>query len=143
MNLNSNAAKKAMVKLSMPSYCIYGDVTDETSFKKNIKIKVGINTIANENILGEPTCSYEDFKKEYDAFFAIEPMERLRDVRNYKLSKTDWSQSPDVPDSLKTKYQTYRQELRDLPAKSGIDPKIDDVDGVLIHDSIIWPTEPS
>ena len=143
MNLNSNAAKKAMVKLSMPSYCIYGDVIDETSFKKNIKIKVGINTVANENILGEPTCSYEDFKKEYDAFFAIEPMERLREVRNHKLSKTDWSQSSDVPDSLKTKYQTYRQELRDLPAQSGINPKIDDVDGMLIDSSINWPNEPS
>ena len=70
-------------------------------------------------------------------------MERLRDVRNYKLSKTDWSQSPDVPDSLKTKYQTYRQELRDLPAKSGIDPKIDDVEGLLIDSSVTWPNEPS
>ena len=70
-------------------------------------------------------------------------MDKLRDIRNHKLSKTDWSQSSDVPDSLKTKYQTYRQELRDLPAQSDIDPKIDDVDGMLIDDSITWPTEPS
>ena len=65
------------------------------------------------------------------------------ETRNQKLSQTDWSQSPDVPDSLKTKYQIYRQQLRDLPAQLGIDPKIDDVDGTLILSSISWPTEPS
>lgn len=142
MNLNAAAAKKTMTKLSMPSYCIYGDVTDETSFKENVKIKVGINTVANENILGEPTCTYAEFKSEYDVFFAAEPMEKLRERRNDKLAETDWSQSPDVPNSLKTKYQAYRQQLRDFPA-SGIDPKIDDMEGLLIDNSVTWPTKPS
>lgn len=141
MNLNSNAAKKAMIKLSMPSYCIYGDVTDEYSFKKNVRIRVGIDTVANENILGDPTCSYEDFKKEYDVFFAAEPMEALRERRNEKLQETDWSQSPDVPDSLKIKYQTYRQQLRDFPS-TAINPRVD-WEGLLIEDSITWPTKPT
>ena len=54
----------------------------------------------------------------------------LRHTRDLKIAKTDWTQLPDVPDATKTKYQAYRQELRDITKtyKSLAD--------------VVWPTEP-
>lgn len=141
--MNVTALTKTCRELSIDQFICYGEITDDTSLKENLKVCVGIHTGTDEGILVDAPISYADFKSKYEVHLAAEPMNQLRAVRNHKLSKSDWSQSPDVPNSLKTKYQTYRQELRDLPAQSGIDPKIDESDGVLIHSSITWPNEPS
>ena len=71
---------------------------------------------------------------------AAEPMRLLREERFRLLSECDWTQGADVPNSIKTAWQTYRQALRDLPASSS--PKLDsnyDLDLT----SVTWPTEPS
>ncbi len=57
--------------------------------------------------------------------------EDLRASRNAYLSQTDWTQVPDVPDATKTKWQSWRQELRDLPANTA-DPS-----------NVTWPTKPT
>ena len=54
--------------------------------------------------------------------------ERIRDDRNYRLSKTDWRALSDL--TLSDEWKTYRQALRDVPSQT--DP-----------DNITWPTEPS
>ena len=141
--MNVTALTKACRELSIDQFICYGEITDDASLKQNLKVCVGVHTGTDMGILVDAPISYADFKSKYDAHLAAEPMQKLREIRNHKLSKSDWSQSSDVPDSLKTKYQTYRQELRDLPAQSGINPKIDDVDGMLIDSSINWPNEPS
>jgi hypothetical protein len=43
----------------------------------------------------------------------------IRQIRDGILSATDWTQTIDSPlsDADKLKWQTFRQELRDLPAK--------------------------
>ena len=69
-----------------------------------------------------------------------EPMRLLREERDKRLLETDWTQNPDVPDATKTKWQTYRQLLRDLPATS--DPKLNSVYNLDLT-SITWPTKPS
>ena len=59
----------------------------------------------------------------------------LRYQRNIKLKESDWTQSPDVPETLKAKWVTYRQALRDLPAnQTPADVKLS---------NITWPTEPT
>ena len=71
---------------------------------------------------------------------AADPMRLLREERFRLLSECDWTQGADVPNSIKTAWQTYRQALRDLPASSS--PKLDsnyDLDLT----SVTWPTEPS
>ena len=71
---------------------------------------------------------------------AAEPMKLLREERNLLLKETDWTQHDDVPSETKTKWQTYRQQLRDLPASAS--PKLDsnyDLDLT----SVTWPTEPT
>ena len=55
----------------------------------------------------------------------------LRKVRDEILSATDWTQNPDVPESTRTKWVSYRQALRDLPATTS-DPS-----------NPTWPTKPS
>ena len=47
-----------------------------------------------------------------------EPMRLLREERFRLLAECDWTQGADVPNSIKTAWQTYRQQLRDLPASA-------------------------
>ena len=56
------------------------------------------------------------------------------------INKTDWTQNDDVPTETQTKWQTYRQQLRDLPATAS--PTLDS-DYNLNFSSVNWPTEPS
>ena len=69
-----------------------------------------------------------------------EPMRLLRIERTNRLSECDWTQGADVPNSIKTAWQTYRQQLRDLPASAS--PKLDEFYELDLS-SVTWPTEPS
>ena len=62
----------------------------------------------------EPTAQQlEDAKEDsVNAYW----FRKLRMLRDRKLVESDWSQSADVPSSIKDAYVTYRAELRDLPA---------------------------
>jgi hypothetical protein len=67
-------------------------------------------------------------------------LQRLRERRNKLIAESDWSQLLDVQASMqeiqKQQWSTYRQALRDLPARYlNI--------GVLFNiDNIEWPTKP-
>jgi len=54
----------------------------------------------------------------------------VREERNLLLSKTDWTQLLDVPQSIRDKWASYRQALRDVPQQAGF------------PDNITWPTKP-
>ena len=71
---------------------------------------------------------------------AAEPMRLLREERFRLLSECDWTQGADVPNSIKTAWQTYRQELRDLPASAS--PKLDEFYELDLS-SVTWPSKPS
>ena len=71
---------------------------------------------------------------------AAEPMRLLREERFRLLSECDWTQGADVPNSIKTAWQTYRQALRDLPASAS--PKLDSYYDLDLT-SVTWQTEPS
>jgi hypothetical protein len=43
----------------------------------------------------------------------------VRQKRNNMLRLSDWSQAEDVPRPIKTAWQIYRQELRDIPLQNG------------------------
>ena len=63
----------------------------------------------------------------------------MRRIRNILLKASDWTQLPDCPltNSKKTKWASYRQNLRNIPATSN--PSFDD-DGNLL--GVTWPNEP-
>ena len=73
---------------------------------------------------------------------AEEPFKLLREERNKLIAETDWTQLKDIDlDIIRERnWKNYRQELRDLPAKSN--PKLDSY-GNLDMSSITWPTKPS
>ena len=39
----------------------------------------------------------------------------IRAERDRRIAETDWTQLPDVSDAIKSKWQGYRQALRDVP----------------------------
>ena len=93
----------------------------------------GIEIMASDtNKVTKPTQS--DLEAKFEIVKNRENFIKLRKKRDKLLKESDWSQSGDVPDSLKTKWQTYRQTLRDLPANQT--PS----DWFLTN--ITWPTKP-
>jgi hypothetical protein len=54
----------------------------------------------------------------------------IRSKRDKLLAESDWSQLPDVPDSLKEKYISYRQALRNITEQ------------ITFPEFVIWPTLP-
>lgn len=54
----------------------------------------------------------------------------VRVQRNSLLSASDWTQLPDVPESIKTTWASYRQALRDITVQPGF------------PSDITWPTAP-
>jgi len=58
------------------------------------------------------------------------PTNTVRRERDNKLKSSDWTQLPDVAESTRIKWQSYRQALRDITSQSGFPL------------SVNWPTEP-
>ena len=90
--------------------------------------------------------SEEDVNAKIAEIEAAFPLKYLREERNAMLTESDWTQTPDVPDAIKTAWKTYRQELRDLPSKYP-NPTFDGNANVaskhLRLTDVIWPTKPS
>ena len=98
----------------------------------------------NSNDITKPTELEVNNKiAEIEAAF---PLKYLREERNAMLAESDWTQTPDVPDAIKTAWKTYRQELRDLPSKYP-NPTFDGNANVeskhLRLTYVNWPTKPS
>ena len=106
---------------------------ENISIMKNAQ-RVGIDT----SLLTIPTET--EINNKIAELDAAEPMKLLREERDKRLLETDWTQNPDVPDATKTKWQAYRQALRDLPATA--DPKLTSNYNLDLT-SVTWPTKPS
>ena len=92
----------------------------------------------NSNDITKPTELEVNNKiAEIEAAF---PLKYLREERNAMLAESDWTQTPDVPEAIKTAWQTYRQQLRDLPASAS--PKLNEFYDLDLS-SVTWPTKPS
>ena len=93
----------------------------------------GIEIMASDtNKVTKPTQS--DLEAKFEIVKNRENFIKLRKKRDKLLKESDWSQSGDVPDSFKTKWQTYRQTLRDLPANQ--------TPSDMFLTNITWPTKP-
>ena len=55
--------------------------------------------------------------------------EEIRQIRNELLQECDWTQLNDIVTEIKTAWQSYRQELRDVTTQSN-------------PFSIVWPVKP-
>ena len=82
----------------------------------------------------------EEIEAKISELDLAEPMRLLREVRDEMLLDTDWTQNDDISSEIKSKWATYRQQLRDLPATA--DPKLNS-NYDLEMSSVTWPTKPS
>jgi hypothetical protein len=74
---------------------------------------------------------------------AVEPMRVVREIRDWYLVQSDWTQLQDLRTIRGTEWclawDTYRQQLRDFP-ESGIAPYFDEMSMI---QGIAWPSKPS
>ena len=100
----------------------------------------GVITEWNSPSITQP--SQEELDTKLTELKAAEPMRQLREERNKLIAETDWTQLKDIDlDIIRERnWKNYRQELRDLPAKSN--PKLNSF-GVLDMKSVVWPDKPS
>jgi len=79
-------------------------------------------------------CWHEAVNKSDDAVELTRQLllNNLRENRNKKLLLSDWTQLPTAPisEDLKVQWETYRQQLRDLPTTVDLS-------------NIVWPSSPS
>ena len=100
-----------------------------------------------EQITWYETDTSKPSKAELDAKIAEleadEPMRCVREIRNWYLQQTDWTQGADIR-ALRgaewcAAWDAYRQQLRDITS-SGVTPIIDEM-GVVT--GINWPAQPT
>ena len=93
------------------------------------RVDLGTRTIVNL-----PPCPSEDHEFDYAAKVWRLDRERAswraRAERDRRLTESDWTQLPDIPDATKLKWQAYRQALRDVTAQPGFPERIE------------WPVAP-
>ena len=94
----------------------------------------GIEILASDTN-GVTKPSQSDLEAKFNTVKSRENLIFLRRKRDKLLSQSDWTQNDDVPTETKTKWQTYRQTLRDLPANQ--------TSSDMFLSNITWPTEPS
>ena len=95
--------------------------------------KIYNNITGERDMTAEEITAYNNGKRN-----ASDKLEDIRQLRNEKLSETDWMANSDV--TLADNWKTYRQQLRDLPASAS--PKLSS-DGSLDMSSVTFPTKPS
>ena len=88
---------------------------DTENFGKTVQEVVGKDVITDEMIAEH---------KEKDTW------DQMRAYRNELIKLSDWTQGADVPDTIKLKWQSYRQALRDIT-------------NAATTADVVWPTEPS
>ena len=84
------------------------------------------NPLGHATDITDEAERYAHFERE-----AVAAKNALRKVRNLKLTESDWTQNPDVPEATRNKWLAYRQALRDVPANYNN------------FGDVVWPTKPS
>ena len=103
-----------------------------------MEYKIYNNITGERDMTSEEITAYNNGKRN-----ASEKLEDIRDIRNQKLSETDYLAMSDV--TMSDAVKTWRQTLRDLPQNNTTEEKYDellarDSDGNLTNS--VW-TKPS
>ena len=132
---------KALHSLGIKEWTLRGEPTTEEEFKSMFRKVTGTDSYgagiesSNPKDWGTTWKEVSDKKTE---LVSAEPMRLLRVERDRLLVETDWMGNSDV--TMASKWKTYRQSLRDLPASAS--PKLSS-DGSLDMSSVTWPNKPS
>jgi len=138
---------RALIELGILDYEISGSpqITNATQFNKQFRRIMSYDSELLPTFSSNPSdfgVTWSQVEKKMAGIEADEPMKLLRMDRDTLLKKTDWvvTRAMESGTSVPTKWKTYRQALRDLPAKST--PKLNEYE-TLDQSSISWPTKPS
>jgi len=133
---------QALTSLGITEWVYRGnEPTSEAEFNESFRKIVGSDKNGSAIESADPKdwgVTYAQVAGEKTLLQSREPMRLLREERDRLLAETDWTALGDV--TMSSAMKTYRQELRDLPAKS--DPKLDS-NGRLDMSSVKFPTKPS
>ena len=138
---------RALTELGILDYEIMNtdsEITNATQFNNQFRKIISYDSDLIPTHSSDPNdfgVTWSQVEKKMAEIVADEPMRLLRRDRDLFLRQTDWvvTKAMEEGKNVATKWKTYRQALRDLPAKST--PKIKD--GILDQSSISWPTKPS
>ena len=102
--------------------------------------------VANPGSAGPDDISIQAFtpREKINGVDLDKTWDMVRQHRNRELDNSDGKVTEDMPDSLKNKWKTYRQQLRDLPAKmqaAGVEPNIADMMFPIQPDYVDPPTD--
>ena len=136
---------ESLLALGIEGWILDNDVVvdNETKFNANFKRVNGEDSNGTATYSNDPNDFGVTWKQVSDAFAdgGLVSLNILRKQRNALLAESDWTQTADnaLSSDKKTEWETYRQALRDLPAKAK--PKLSD-DGLSIS-NVTFPTKPS
>ena len=122
---------EVLKSLNVKNWTLRGDCSTESEFHDGFTQ----NGSKNPN---DWSITWSEVSAKFTELENAEPMRLLREERNKKLSETDWTQNRDVTLTNDSDWQTYRQELRDLPSTAS--PNLDE-NGQLTN--VTWPTKPT
>ena len=124
----------ALNELGITEWVLRGEPTTETEFNEMFRKVTGSDDNGSAIESSDPSKFGVTWKQASDKKTELvnaKPMADLRAERDRRLAETDWMANSDV--TMSDAWKTYRQNLRDVPAQSG-------VTGL---DDVTWPTKPS
>ena len=132
---------QALTSLGVKEWVLRGEPTNEEEFKQMFRKVIGADNDNSSIESADPKhwgTTWKEVSDKKTELVNAEPMRLLRVERDRLLVETDWMGNSDV--TMASKWKTYRQSLRDLPASAS--PKLSS-DGSLDMSSVTWPTKPS
>lgn len=123
--LRKNLISAALLVLGKDQYSMTGQPTTEAEF--------------NANFIKHDSEDWSGFWNQIQSALAnggALPMAVLRQMRDEKITESDWMAGSDV--TMSSAWKTYRQALRDMPANN----TSASWDGQTLG-NVTWPTEPS
>ena len=124
----------ALNELGITEWVLRGEPTTEDEFNEMFRKVTGSDENGSAIESSNPSDFGVTWKQASDKKTELvnaKPMADLRAERDRRLAETDWMANSDV--TMSDAWKTYRQNLRDVPAQSG-------VTGL---DDVTWPTKPS
>jgi len=124
----------ALNELGITEWVLRGEPTTEAEFNEMFRKVTGSDDNGTAIESSDPSKFGVTWKQASDKKTELvnaKPMADLRAERDRRLAETDWMANSDV--TMSDAWKTYRQNLRDVPAQSG-------VTGL---DDVTWPTKPS
>ena len=118
----------ALQELGITEWSLRGEPTTEDEFNEMFRKVIGSEESSDPSKFG---VTWKQASAKKTELVNAKPMADLRAERDRRLAETDWMANSDV--TMSDAWKTYRQNLRDVPAQSG-------VTGL---DDVTWPTKPS